>query len=336
MERHLIIGGSHPTAVGNSLRFAAAQRGLCHRWLDFDAATAAPRILRSLYWRLLGKRPPRLTGFNRQVVADCVKNKCHWVHCAGNIPLQAATLRHLRSIGVSTSIWLTDDPWNSAQQSRWVMEALPNYDVIFTPRQSNIDQLRAIGTGRVLYLPFGYDPRYFHPVPGTEQVNDLFFAGGADSERVHFMEPLINANLDIALYGAYWDRFPSTAAVFRGYGTPQNLSTHIAQARLAICLVRRANRDGHCMRTFELAAAGACMLTEDTHEHRSIFGKDGEATFYFHDSEHAIAISRELLASPEKRIQLRDASLRLITDGRHTYGDRLATILAACARPPLI
>ena len=52
-------------------------------------------------------------------------------------------------------------------------------------------------------------------------------------------------------------------------------------AKVNLCLVRRAKRDGHVMRSFEIAAVGGCMLAQDTDEHREIFGPEGEAVRLF-------------------------------------------------------
>jgi spore maturation protein CgeB len=91
--------------------------------------------------------------------------------------------------------------------------------------------------------------------------------------------------------------------------------------------VRRANRDEHVMRTFELPAMGACMLTEDTTDHREIFGEDGEAVSYFHTPDEMVDKLRWLLTHDDERRRLADAARRVITRGHHTYRDRLEAML---------
>ena len=56
-----------------------------------------------------------------------------------------------------------------------------------------------------------------------------------------------------------------------------------ASAKVCLCLVRRANRDGHTMRSFEAAAIGGCILAEDTADHREIFGPEDYAARYFRE-----------------------------------------------------
>jgi spore maturation protein CgeB len=101
----------------------------------------------------------------------------------------------------------------------------------------------------------------------------------------------------------------------------------ISTAKVALCLVRRANRDGHVMRTFEVPAIGACMLTEDTEEHREIFGEEGKAVVYFRPILEMIEKLRWLLDHDDERQRLAEAAYRLIVNGRNTYKDRLLTML---------
>jgi spore maturation protein CgeB len=84
------------------------------------------------------------------------------------------------------------------------------------------------------------------------------------------------------------------------------------------------------MRTFELAAVGACILADDTSEHRALFGPDGEAVAYVSNSTQAAARCRELLNSPAARQTMTENVRRLISQGRHTYAHRLSTLLDHC------
>jgi spore maturation protein CgeB len=117
-----------------------------------------------------------------------------------------------------------------------------------------------------------------------------------------------------------------------GHRPPEALCTLTAAAKVNLCLVRRANRDGHVMRSFEIAALGGCMLAEDTSEHREIFGPDGEAVVYFRSAQEAAERARTLLAEPSERARLSAAVRARILGGPHSYRDRLASILETAAR----
>ena len=158
-------------------------------------------------------------------------------------------------------------------------------------------------------------------------ASDVLFAGGADRDRVPYMGALIRAGFNVALYGGFWERYPQTAGFTRGHADPQMLRRAVSAAKVSLCLVRRANRDGNVMRSFELPAMGACMLTEDTEEHHEIFGDDGEAVAFFRTREEMVEKLRWLLAHDDVRRRLKEAAHRLVTTGRNSYGDRLQTML---------
>jgi len=120
--------------------------------------------------------------------------------------------------------------------------------------------------------------------------------------------------------------------VTRGVADLDTLRAAIQGAKVALCLVRRANRDGHVMRTFEVPAVGACMVTEDTSEHREIFGDDGRNVVYFKTIPEMVERCRWLLTRPDEILRLRTAAHRLIVDGGNTYRDRLRQIVRLLSR----
>jgi spore maturation protein CgeB len=96
---------------------------------------------------------------------------------------------------------------------------------------------------------------------------------------------------------------------------------------VTLCLVRRANRDGQVMRSYEAAAIGACMLVEDTPEHRELFGEDGQAVVFFRGIDHMLARLWWLLEHATERHRLGAAVRDRISAGNHTYDDRLRSML---------
>jgi spore maturation protein CgeB len=112
-----------------------------------------------------------------------------------------------------------------------------------------------------------------------------------------------------------------------GEKSPEVIRALTGAAKVNLCLVRRANRDGHVMRSFEIAAIGGCMLAEDTEEHRAIFGGDGESVHYFRTAKQAAALARLLIDRPAERARLAASVRDRVGRGAHTYRDRLRTML---------
>ena len=250
----------------------------------------------------------------------------------GYAPLTFEALAETKN-AIYCAVYLTDDPWSRSHRSKWFLQALSGYDHVFTTRRANIGDLQALGIRRVSYLPFGWDPALFPERKYSENElqhyrTDIVFAGGGDANRVPYVSALARAGFRVALYGTYWDRFAETRALTLGQLPISELPKAIAGARIALCLVRRANRDGHCMRTFEVPAAGGCMLTEDTEEHREILGPDGECVLYFHQIDDMIIKARWLLENEVERARLAAAARTRIRTDSNTYKHRLLRILA--------
>ena len=237
-------------------------------------------------------------------------------------------------MGITTANYLTDDPWNPAFRSRWFFAALGGYNRIFSVRRRNLDDLARAGCRDVQYLPFAVDRDLFYPeepAPGERASfeSDLCFVGGADVDRIPFIAALVDAGMKVAVYGHYWDRYAETRDAWRGHAPPEVLRKATRAARVSLCLVRRANRDGHTMRTFEVPAMGGCMLAEDTDEHRALFGADGDAVRYFDSVRRMVDVARDLLNDGSARSRLAAAGQQIVTKGPHTYHDRLLSMLPA-------
>jgi spore maturation protein CgeB len=321
------LGGTH---VGGSFARGAAKLGIELIWFDADKASAGPRLLRSLSWHLADRRPMHLRRFEEEAIATCSTAKPQILIATGMAPLTESALRALRQLDIVCVNYSTDDPWNPAMRSRWHLGALPSYDIVFSTRRSNLDDFRHLGCPRVHYLAFGYDETLFaSPAQSAAhtRAHDVLFVGGADTDRVAFMTEFTRYGPPVAMAGGYWQRYPAFRTHALGIKPPEIIGALTAAAKLNLCLVRRANRDGHVMRSFEIAAAGGCMLAQDTDEHREIFGPDGEVVVYFRDAKDAAQRANALLCDCSERKRLAADLHRRIAGGAHTYSDRLRTML---------
>lgn len=331
----LIAGGSGGTNIGDAFCRGAHTLGHTTSLVNTAKAFDASPWLRRFTWYLQGKKPARLGQFSSEVLDLCRQMRPDCLITTGLAPIDSGTLMAIGDLGIPRINYLTDDPWNPAHRAQWFLDALPYYEGIFSPRRANIDELCHAGCRRVEFLPFGYDPELFYAEEGrtTDEVHhytsDVVFLGGADKDRAAYMTALLDAGLNVGLYGSYWGRFPRTKAITRGQADVRTVRLALTHAKVALCLVRRANRDGNCMRTFEVPAIGTCMLAEKTGEHREIFGEEGSAVLYFRTISEMVEKAGWLLNHDEERRRLASCAHQLIINGHHTYADRLKTMLDA-------
>jgi spore maturation protein CgeB len=100
----------------------------------------------------------------------------------------------------------------------------------------------------------------------------------------------------------------------------------LACSKIALSLNRKANRDTHVMRTFEIPACGAFFLAERTDEQLGMFVEDQEAVF-FNGTDELLEKTTFYLRHPEARQKIAHAGYRRVTSGRNTYRDRALQLL---------
>ena len=332
--RLLLVANSGVVHVGAHLLNGAMVLGLPTKFLDVRGAASSNIWLNRFHWRLHGHRPAHLSGFSQLVVETCRSSQPEVLLATGIAPIESADLRAIRGLGIRTCNYLTDDPFNPAHRAPWFLEVLPEYDCIFSPRHANIADLRVAGCGNVVYMPFAYAPEIHfpeQPADASERSrfgSDVFFAGGADKSRIPYMAALIREGFKVALYGGYWDRYRETRASHLGFADPTTARKAAAAATVSVCLVRRANRDGHSMRSFEFPAMRACLVVEDTPDHREMFGPPGESAVYFQSADELPEAVRLLASDQADRERLAGSCQARICGARNKYSDRLTDMLA--------
>ncbi len=330
----LIVGCPEGAHIGAFFHHTAREDGLPGSIIDTREGYKGNPILRRFNWWLRGRLPNRLHEFSRHVVERCRAERPDLLLVTGTAPVTAEALREIDKLGVRTANYLTDDPWNTMVRSHWLLEALPQYDHIFTPRRSNRDDLLGLSCREVDYLPFAYEPRFHFPPNLSDEErsrcqSDIAFVGGADRDRVPIMGRLISEGYHVSLWGDYWRRFPRTRPAAHGHADPVTMRAVISATRVALGLVRRSNRDGHAMRSYEVAAIGAPMLVEDTPEHRALYGPGNDRVCYFQNDAELLERTRWLVDHPAEGRAMAERVRRHICSDANTYADRFRAILAA-------
>ncbi len=323
--RVLIVGDPAPFHVGHHFLRAARELSFDAELLDVNYAYGHG-LWQKMVWRL-DKRAAKQTAFEQRFTEVLAQN---WdlVLVTGISPLGATVLGKAKAAGTVVVNFLTDDPWNPAHRRRWFFDAIDQYAAIATPRKANIAQLRALNPN-IFYMPFAYNPEVHFEEPAPAIDCDVLFVGGCDEDRIPFVKALADAGNKVWVYGGYWERLQSDNVSVKGHGDVATIRQVTAGARLSLILVRRANRDGHVMRSLEAAASGGCLMVEDTEEHREIFG---DCVYYFRDIPDLVQRTSAAIAEPGERRNRVQQLRGLMQTAGHTYRDRLQYVLEQMSR----
>lgn len=333
LPRIILVANPSEDHIGAHLLFGAKALGAHATIADVRSAFEGSRWRQQLSWHLLGHRPIRLNEFVQHVLWICENDRPELLIATGIAPLTADALKKIKCMGIKCINYLTDDPWNPANAARHFWKAMLEYDAIFSPRRANMEDLVRYGCKEVVYLPFAYSPVLHFTeklISDEDQAKfacDVSFIGGADADRFPYIYAIAKAGIDLKLYGGYWQRYAEVRRYYRGFVLQSDLRKAVAGSKVSLCMVRRANRDGHAMRSYEFPSMGACMLVENTDEHRELYGQDGDAVCYFKNIREMLEKLRWLLSHEEERSRMANTVREIITEGSNTYTDRLTFIL---------
>jgi len=284
--------------------------------------------------RVLRRPSVDLKGLNSELLRQVRSFAPEIVLIAKGAFLTPATLAVVKAESDAVMInYATDDPFNPRVSTQYMRDSIPFYDVYACTKLAIMDDVNRAGCVCVAYVPFAYKPEVHFPERSATEAerrkfeSDVAFIGGCDEDRAPFFTRLLAAipSLNLALYGSNWDRWPSLRRYWRGFAVGRDFRLALGETKVAINLVRRANRDDHVMRTFEIPACGAFMLAERTDTHVAHFG-EARAAAYFDSPSEMIARVEYFLNDASARNMIRQHGLRVVA-GRDTYYERLRTIM---------
>ncbi|MBI3761719.1 MAG: glycosyltransferase [Chloroflexi bacterium] len=254
--------------------------------------------------------------------------------------LRPATLAAIRSAtGARLANWNTDNPFNPLNTSRDLIDSIPQYDCYFIWGRYLLPELKRAGARRAEYLPFAYDPALHRPVtlPPEQRAalaSAVVFAGSPDPARFPFLWRV--ADCDLGLWGNHWDRLPAGDPLRprgRGVAEGEKLAPVLSACQIALNFIRDQNGPAHNMRTFEVPACGAFLLTSRTEEQEAILG-DGAA--YFESADELREKVEYYLRRPEERQRVARRGWERVTGGANTYRDRMKEVLEAARNQSLV
>jgi spore maturation protein CgeB len=331
----MLIGTGKYYHVGaffrKALETARSQYVFIDDW-KYLAPIQQSRVQRIAY-HLLG-RPLSYWTFNRTIADQARRFKPNLVLITKGAFIAPQTLKTVKSdTGAIMVNYATDDPFNPVISTRNLREGICLYDLYVCTKRAIMEDVRRAGCPNVAYVPFGYEPDLHYPEVPTTRVeverfgSDVLFIGGADADRYPILhEVAAIPGLRLHLYGGYWDRDPRLRTYYRGYVFGREYRLALGGTKIALCLVRRSNRDGHVMRTFETPACGAFMLAERTDEHLAFF-VEGQEMACFGSNEELVEKICHFLDHDCERQRIAEAGYRRLHADKYSYEDRLTEIL---------
>lgn len=280
--------------------------------IDNGAAVGGKGSLwRRVRWRL--RMPVDVLAENERLLAAVADHRPDIVLVDNSKVISTSTLHALRAMGAKRLVYYSPDDivatHNLSLPLKW---SLPAWDFVFTTKTFNVPELAALGVRRPLLIGKAFDVELHKPWPQERVVVDyerfdVVFIGTFEKERCASINALAEAGVSIVVFGAdkgNWkgrELHPSIELRNSVFGEEYVRAWHTG--KVALCFLRKINRDRITQRTMEIAAIGRPMVAERTDEHDAHF-QHGLEYFGFHDDAEMVDQVKTLINDRDLRISM--------------------------------
>ena len=293
-----------------------------------NEATLVDRVAHRL------RRPIDWNDLNGRVTSLASKIKPDVMFFDNVKVMQRATLRRLRDEYRISPVFYTPDnviaPHNSSRQ---LEASWPEWSVVFTTKSFNVPDFVARGVRNVHLIGNAFDPDVHRPMRPADvgadyERFDVVFAGYVEHERRRSINHLAAAGLRVVVYGdaqRWGDMHENVTLRAPAYHIDYSRAMHTG--KVALCFLRKINRDTVTTRSVEIPAMARPMAAERTDEHDALF-EDGREYLGFSTRDELVSVVRRLVDDEPRRERLRLAGRsRCLTAGYSTV-DRAREMLA--------
>lgn len=251
------------------------------------------------------------------------------------LSLKPKVLKKIRSNFPSMKIihCCEDDMYAKHNSSVYFRESLPVYDIVFTTKSYNCNELPSIGGKRVELFKNCYDPKLHRPVNSRQKYScDVSFIGTFEKDRAEKCLYLAENGIHVRVWGNGWDSYKGKNENLQIESKPlynEDFVTALRSSKINLCFLRKINRDLQTSRSVEIPACGAFMLAERTDEHLTLFQEDKEAAFFDQDNpEELLEKVKYYLAHDHKRKNVAEKGRDRCLNSGYSHDEELKRMLS--------
>lgn len=279
---------------------------------------------------------PGIWAYNRRLV-DLARKTCPqvvWID-KGHLVTRSTLQTIKREIGALLVCYNTDD---IAFNHGWRLhrQGLQEYDIYFTTNVLHAEDLRSLGTQRVVLTHMGYDRDLFKPpYPLRDEEMRILgaavgFIGHWESATEKLMLELLDLGLPLRIRHVSWSRAknkkrlsPISEVVFL---PPTQYVKALAATQVNLGINSTQNRNLCSGRTFEISAAGGFLLAQRTNEHQGFYDEGREAEFFDSALELAEKAYYYLAHETSRRRVAEAGHKRCVTSG-YSWQERMVSLV---------
>ena len=241
-----------------------------------------------LFWKL--KLPFDMTSVNEKIKEAAKKENYDIIWIEKGNTIKPSTLRFIKfRLPSAKLISLSEDdmyaPHNHTFYYKW---GLRYYDIVFTTKVYNLEELKKIGAQKTKLFLDAYDETLHKPLSLSKEDRsefgcDVGFIGTFEEDRAQKILYLAQNGIKVTVWGNGWSDWVGKHENLIVKNQPlygDDFVKAINATKINLCFLRKMNRDEVTSRSVEIPACGGFMLGERTKRHSDFFEEDKEAVFF--------------------------------------------------------
>ena len=230
-----------------------------------------------------------------------------------------------------------DDMNARHNQSQQFLDSIDMYDLYFTTKSYNVQELQRLGCRRSIFVPNGYDPDSFAPtLPNEDERSalggDVGFIGTYEDYRANMLLSLARHGISVRVWGNGWqmleyDKVSKKIIIENRTLNGETYSKACNSFKINLNFLRKVNRDLQTTRSIEIPASGGFMLAERTREHQELF-KEGVEAEFFSSQDELVDKCNYYLSNEGERLKIATAGYKRCIVGGYSNAERLHKALS--------
>lgn len=273
-------------------------------WLPTDKATFVQRAL----WKI--GFAPDTTNINGKIknAVSCAPFDVVWIE--KGVMVLPSTLRFVkRRLPRAKLVQCSeDDMYAKHNRSHYYVWGLKYFDVVFTTKTYNLEELKRLGAKRTELFLDSYNEHVHKPMQLTEKERERFSCdvsaiGAFEKERAESLMYLAEHGIKVVVWGSGWHAWTNrheNLMVKDEFLFGMDYAKAISATKINLNFLRKVNRDEVTSRSIEIPACGGFMLAERTKRHLEFFKEGKEAEFFGSNEELLKKINYYLVHDDER------------------------------------
>lgn len=265
--------------------------------------------------------PKDISNANKNIIKKIKKYKPNiiWLEKANTI--KANTLLTIKKISNKTRIlgYSPDYMTRFVNKSHYFTKAIKYYDFFFTTKSYGVKELKKIGAKKVFFINNSFDPKTHRKIYLSNNYKSKFkcavgFVGTWEKERAEYMYAVAYSGIIVKWWGSvsnrhfFFEKFYSHPNLIKNNNNilGEEYAKAINSFDIALCFLRRDNKDLQTTRSIEIPACGTFMLAQRTKEHQMLF-KEGKEAEFFSSKNELIKKINYYLKNEKERVKIAEA-----------------------------